>query len=48
MRAIAIDDFGTTPVLHDLSAPEPGPGEVLVRVHASSINGFDRSVVSGG
>ena len=48
MRAIAIDDFGTTPGLHDLPVPEPGPGEVLVRVHASSINGFDRSVVSGG
>lgn len=48
MRAMAIDDFGTAPALHDVPVPEPGPGEVLVRVHASSINGFDRSVVSGG
>lgn len=48
MRAIAIDDFATTPTLHDLPVPEPGHGEVLVRVRASSINGFDRSVVSGG
>ena len=47
MRAIAIDDFATTPALHDLPVPDPGPGEVLVRVRASSINGFDRSVVSG-
>src|SRR5215211_9394028 len=48
VRAMAIDDFGTAPALHDVPVPEPGPGEVLVRVHASSINGFDRSVVSGG
>ena len=42
MRAIAIDDFGAAPALRDLPKPEPGPGEVLVRVQASSINGGDR------
>ena len=47
MRAIAIDDFGTAPALSDLPMPEPGPGEVLVRVHASSLNGFDLSVAAG-
>ena len=27
--------------------PEPGPGEVLVRVRASSVNGFDVAVAAG-
>ena len=41
MKAIAIDDFGAPPSLHDLPVPEPGEGEVLVRVRTSSVNGFD-------
>ena len=47
MRAIAIDDFDAPPTLRELPVPQPGPGEILVRVHSSSINGFDRSVVAG-
>ena len=39
MKAIAIGDFGAPPSLHDLPVPEPGEGEVLVRVRASSVNG---------
>jgi len=39
MKAMAIDDFGAPPSLHDLPVPEPGEGEVLVRVRASSVNG---------
>jgi NADPH:quinone reductase-like Zn-dependent oxidoreductase len=47
MRAIAVNDFGTPPVLTDLPRPEPGPGEILVHVRASSINGFDAAVAAG-
>src|SRR5687767_4496450 len=47
MQAIAIDDFGAAPTLHDLPTPAPGEGELLIRVEASSINGFDRMVASG-
>jgi NADPH:quinone reductase-like Zn-dependent oxidoreductase len=47
MRTIAVDDFGAPPTLHELPTPEPGPGEVLVRVEASSVNGFDLAVASG-
>ena len=47
MRAIAIDDFGASPTLTDLATPEPGPGEVRVRVQASSLNGFDVAVAGG-
>ena len=44
MKAIAIDDFGARPSLHDLPVPGPGEGEVLVRVGASSVNGIDVAV----
>jgi NADPH:quinone reductase-like Zn-dependent oxidoreductase len=47
MRAIAVTDFGEAPGLHELPVPEPGPGEVLVRVSHSSLNGFDLAVASG-
>jgi NADPH:quinone reductase-like Zn-dependent oxidoreductase len=47
MRAIAIHDFGAPPAVTDLPTPAPGPGEVLVRVRASSINGFDLAVAAG-
>ncbi|MCG5218079.1 NADP-dependent oxidoreductase [Streptosporangium sp. KLBMP 9127] len=47
MRALAFPDFGATPVLTELTRPEPDPGEVLVRVRASSVNGFDLGVLGG-
>jgi NADPH:quinone reductase-like Zn-dependent oxidoreductase len=47
MKAMAIDGFGAPPSLHDLPVPEPGEGEVLVRVRASSVNGLDVAVACG-
>lgn len=47
MKAIAIDDYGAQPALRDLPVPEPGEGELLVRVRASSVNGFDLAVAGG-
>lgn len=47
MRAIAIDDFGAPPRVTELPQPKPGAGEVLVRVRASSINGFDAATAAG-
>ena len=47
MRAIALTDFGSTPELVDLHVPDPAEGEVRVRVHAASVNGFDLSVANG-
>src|SRR3989442_236260 len=40
-------DFGVAPALLDLPRPEPADGEVLVRVQASSVNGFDGAVAAG-
>ena len=48
MKALAITDFGAEPTLHDLPAPDPAEGEVLVRVRASSVNGLDQAIASGG
>ncbi|WP_214326401.1 NADP-dependent oxidoreductase [Nonomuraea sediminis] len=47
MRAVAFDDFGSSPALTELTVPEPGPEEVLVKVSASSVNGFDLGVLGG-
>jgi NADPH2:quinone reductase len=47
MRAIALTDFGSTPELVDLHVLDPAEGEVRVRVHAASVNGFDLSVANG-
>lgn len=47
MRAVTIEDFGTNPVVTEVDKPVPGPGEILVRVHASSLNGFDGAVLYG-
>ena len=47
MKAIATTDFGAPATLVEIPAPEPGEGEILVRVTSSSINGFDLSVASG-
>jgi NADPH2:quinone reductase len=47
MRAFASPDYGVPPTLHDIAVPEPGAGELRVRVHAASINGFDQAVAGG-
>ena len=46
MRALVLADFRTTPELVDLEVPEPADGEVRVRVHAASVNGFDTAVAN--
>ena len=47
MRAIAIQELGTRPALIDLPQRDPEPGEIVVEVHGSSVNGFDIAVLSG-
>jgi NADPH:quinone reductase-like Zn-dependent oxidoreductase len=47
MRAVAFTAFGVAPEVHEIELPEPGEGEVRVRVHAASINGFDLAVANG-
>ncbi|MEU6487838.1 NADP-dependent oxidoreductase [Streptomyces sp. NPDC046887] len=50
MRAMAYDRFGGTEVLSATRRPTPkvGPGEVLVRVRAASVNPVDWKLMAGG
>ena len=47
MRAIALSDASSAPRVLDIPTPVPGAGQVLVRVEASSLNGFDIAVAAG-
>src|SRR6478609_6497632 len=49
MKAITLDTFGGPDafVLRDVPKPAAGPGQVLVRVHATSINPLDYQVRRG-
>ena len=49
MKAIAINEFGGPEVFQvvDVKKPEPGAGEVLIKVEASSVNPVDTKIRSG-
>ena len=47
MRAVVLPEFGSPIEVRDIPTPEPGMGEVRVRVHAASVNGFDLAVANG-
>lgn len=47
MRAFVLPGFDQTPEIQELPVPEPGAGEVRVKVHAASVNGFDLAVANG-
>jgi NADPH:quinone reductase-like Zn-dependent oxidoreductase len=49
MKAIVRDRYGSADVLRhaDIERPEPGPGEVLVRVRAAALNHGDRVDLHG-
>ena len=49
MKAVVIDRYGGNDVVHirDVSLPSPGRNDVLVRVHASSVNPVDWKIRAG-
>jgi NADPH2:quinone reductase len=49
MRAVVVDEFGPPEQLRvrEMRTPRPGPGEVLVEVHAAPVNYVDLLVVGG-
>src|SRR5215216_8205206 len=48
MRAFTLDSFDTPPGLReDLPTPQLGPGQLLVRVQASSVNPVDAGIAAG-
>jgi NADPH:quinone reductase len=50
MKAIGLTEFGGPDVLQvvDLPTPEPGPGELRIRVHAVAVNPTDVTFRAGG
>ncbi|MDB6123357.1 MAG: Bifunctional protein: zinc-containing alcohol dehydrogenase [Pedosphaera sp.] len=49
MKAAAIDRFGPPSVLklHTVPVPEPGPGEVLIALHAAGVGVWDADIRGG-
>ena len=47
MKALILEEFGGPLLLKDLPQPEPGPGEVLVRVRACAVDQFDLKIRYG-
>ncbi len=49
MKAIIYTQYGSPDVLQfqEVATPQPGPGEVLVKVHATGLNAADRYRLSG-
>jgi NADPH2:quinone reductase len=49
MKAILVREFGGPDVLTlaDISDPKPGPGQILVRIHAVGINPYDTYMRTG-
>jgi NADPH:quinone reductase len=47
MRAFAVERFGDIGSIQTVPIPQPGEGEVLVRVHAAGVNVMDPMVVTG-
>ncbi|MBP2705810.1 zinc-dependent alcohol dehydrogenase family protein [Microbispora sp. RL4-1S] len=47
MRAMVLEEFGDPLRLREIPRPVPGPGQVLVRVHASGVNPLDTKIRAG-
>jgi NADPH:quinone reductase-like Zn-dependent oxidoreductase len=49
MKAVVMESYGTPDVLElrDVAKPTPKPDEVLVRVHATSVNDWDLGLLQG-
>jgi NADPH:quinone reductase-like Zn-dependent oxidoreductase len=47
MKALALESFDVPPAVIDVAEPKAGSGEVLVRVHAASVNAYDVAVAGG-
>lgn len=47
MRAVTLDSVPAAPAVTEVDTPRPEAGELLVKVAASSVNGFDASTAAG-
>jgi NADPH2:quinone reductase len=47
MRAVTVSEYGGTPVVSEMPAPELGAGQVLLRMRAAGMNPMDATLASG-
>ena len=47
MRAVTVAEYAATPSLVELPIPEPGPGEILIKLQAIGVNPMDWLLASG-
>ena len=47
MRAVTVTEYGATPAMAEMPTPEPGPGQVLLKLRAAGMNPMDRTLASG-
>ena len=47
MRAITVTEYGATPAVAEMPTPEPGQGQVLLKLRAAGMNPMDRTLASG-
>ena len=47
MRAMRVHELGSALVMDDIPMPEPGPGQVRLKVHACGVNFADTLIVKG-
>ena len=47
MRAVTVSEYGAIPVVGEIPTPEPGAGQVLLRMRAAGMNPMDGTLASG-
>ena len=47
MRAVTVTEYGATPEVAEIPTPEPGPGQLLIKLRAAGMNPMDGTLASG-
>jgi NADPH:quinone reductase len=47
VRAITVTEYGATPAIAEVATPEPGKGQVLLKLRAAGMNPMDRTLAAG-
>src|SRR6201996_4772519 len=47
MLAVTVTEYGATPAVADIPRPEPGPGQLLIKLRAAGMNPMDGTLASG-